>query len=116
VASGQSNGQWTFSIQITVDASAIPQSVLDACAGKFQTTVLAINSGFFSTSSGTSRIITGPIPGPGGTTNPENPNALAGIPSSGPLYRPSVLQLTEGERVPGGGRAPRRMRMADRMM
>ena len=116
VASGQSNGQWTFSVDITIDASAVPQGVLTSMAGAMQTTVLAVNSGFFSTSSGTSRIVTGPIAGPGGGTNPMDPNALAGIPSSGPLFRPSVLQLTDDARIPGGGRAPRRMRMADRMM
>lgn len=115
VASGQSNGQWTFSIQLTIDASAVPAAVLNGMAGKMQTTVLAINSGFFSTSSGTSRVVTGPIPGPAGGTNPENPYALAGIPSAGPLMRPSVLQLTDGDRIPGGGRAPRRMRMSDRL-
>ena len=115
VASGQSNGQWTFQVELRCDASAIPQAVLDGCAGKFQTTVLAINSGFFTTSSGTSRIVTGPTPGPGGDgTNPQNPNALSGIPSEGPLFRPAVLQLTDSDRVVGG-RAPRRMRMADRM-
>jgi hypothetical protein len=111
VAAGQSNGQWTFQVDITVDTTAIPQSVLTGMGGNCQTTVLAISSGFFTTSSGTSRIVTGPIPGPGGsTTNPEDPNALSDIPSSGPLFRPSVLQLTDDARIPGGGRRPLSMR------
>ena len=111
-ASGQSNGQWTFSVQLTVDLSAIPASVLAAMGGTMQTTVLAINSGFFTTSSGTSRIITGPIPGG------SDGQALAGIPSAGPLYRPAVLALTDlgGDSRVVGGRAPRRMRMSDRLM
>jgi len=113
-AAGQSNGQWTFSVQITVDTSGIPSSVY-VPAG-CQTTVLAISSGFFTTSSGTSRIVTGPIPGPGSTfgTNPEDPNALSSIPSSGPLFRPAALQITDDGRVPGGGRRPLSMRQ--RMM
>ena len=108
-ASGQSNGQWTFQADITVDLSHLPSSIVqtDAAFG-LQTTVIAINSGFFTTSSGSSRIVTGPVDGPaakGG--NPEDMFALANIPSSGPLYRPGEIALTALERTPGaGGGAP----------
>ena len=110
-AAGQSNGQWTFSVQITVDTSGIPPAVI-AAAG-CQTTVLAISSGFFTTSSGTSRIVTGPIPGPGsmGGTNPDDPNALSHIPNGGPLYTPPLLAGAEARRIPGGGRMSMRQRL-----
>jgi len=108
--SGQSNGQWTFSANIFVDTTNIPQAVLNSFSGNLvNTTVLAINSGFFTTSSGSSRIVTGPISGPAGD------DALANIPSAGPLYRPAELALTVGARLPGGGARPRR-RMKHRVM
>jgi len=111
VASGQSNAQWTMRVSLTVDVSAIPSAVLSDTSLTCETCVLAINSGYFTTSSGTSRVVTGPIPGPSSSLqNPENPDALAGIPSEGPLYRPSVLKLTDSSRIVGG-----RMSMRQRL-
>ena len=60
-SSGQANGQWTVQFDIGVDTSQIPDSVLLDPAFAMQTTILAVNSGFFTTSSGSSRIITGPM-------------------------------------------------------
>lgn len=110
-AAGQSNGQWTFQANVTVDLSHLPAGMTTSLSWGLQTTVIAINSGFFTTSSGTSRIVTGPVDGPssrGG--NPEDMYALANIPSSGPLYRPAEVAVTSLERLPGaGGGRPRGM-------
>lgn len=136
-ASGQSNGQWTFQADIQIDMSHLPlapdgvswpnaggngfvpkgTSLALTYGWGLQTTVLSIISGFFTTSSGSSRIVTGPVDGPaskGG--NPEDMFALASIPSSGPLYRPSEIALTAMDRMPGaGGGHPGRRTMSSRV-
>lgn len=109
VTPGQTNAQWTMRVSLTLDTSAVPAYVWSSGLTS-ETVVLAINSGFFTTSSGTSRIITGPIPGPSNPLqNPEDPNALSGIPSEGPLFRPSGTQLSDTRAV--GGRLSMRQRL-----
>ena len=113
-ASGQSNGQWTFSIQLQVDTSAIPAAVLADPAWAMQTTVLAVNSGFFATIAGESRITLGPLAGPMGAAR-DDPNALSSIPVAGPVSRPEFTELYDGARLIGGGGRRQRMRMSDRV-
>lgn len=113
-ASGQSNGQWTFSVQLQVDTSAIPLSVLQDPLWGMQTTVLTVNSGYMQTSRGSTRLNTGPIMGLG--TVPTPSDALMGIPVAGPVHRPEFTQLTDGSRLIGSGGGRRRMRMSDRVM
>jgi len=109
VTPGQTNAQWTMRVSITLDTTGIPDYIW-ATGLTSETVVLAINSGFFTTSSGTSRVITGPIPGPSNPLqNPEDPNALSGIPSEGPLFRPSATQLSDSRAV--GGRLSMRQRL-----
>ena len=77
-ASGQSNGQWTVQFDVGVDTSQIPTYVLQDPAFAMQTTVLAVNSGFFTTSSGSSRIITGPMTVPPAAVPTERDQHMSG--------------------------------------
>jgi hypothetical protein len=113
-ASGQSNGQWTFSVQLQVDTSAIPVSILQDPAWALQTTVLAVNSGFFATVAGECRITIGPLAGPMGAAR-DDPNALSSIPVAGSVSRPEFTELYEGARLIGSGGPRNRMRMSDRV-
>jgi len=105
-AAGMTNGNWTFSINIFVDTSAIPLAVLQDPNFTLQTTVLTVNSGFFTSTGGESRLTVGPLSGPLGASQ-MNVNALAGIPSAGALFTPAGNEISEmaGERLVGSGRS-----------